>query len=83
MPIPLEVDIPKAHLPDILEVFVGLGDRDTFCGALPYEQANEAERHNWQKILACGPLKFVRKDPRMTTPDLEGMFAPTPPSGRP
>ncbi len=84
MPLPLQVDIPKAHLPDVLEVFIG--DRDVFCGALPYMRATEAWWLNWQKLLALGPLKFVRKNPRgliTITSECEGMFVSIPPPGRP
>ncbi len=85
MPLPLEVGIPNAHLPDVLDVFVG--DIGVFRGVIPCDFATEARQwHNWQIFLAHCPLRFVRKNPRKlhtTTPNCEGMFVLKFPSGRP
>ena len=67
VPLPLEVVVPKDHLPDILEVY----DTSTFRSATSYnvpsstKLMSDAVWNSWEKFLARCPIKFVRVHPRV------------------
>ena len=54
-PLPLEVDIPKERLPDILLV--------NLPGVSFWHDAPAAAVHSMRKFMACNPVKYVRKYP--------------------
>ncbi len=78
VPLPLEVAIPKERLPDVLDVY----DKDAILIVPAGDPTRMAEYRSWEKFLARGPVKFVRKYPVRipTTLEGEGMFIPALPS---
>ncbi|KAH9029965.1 hypothetical protein EDB85DRAFT_1964782 [Lactarius pseudohatsudake] len=77
-PLPLEVAIPKEHLPDVLDVYDkdawvllrptifsvdSAFDKDVALRVSASDPARMAEYRNWEKFLACNPIRFVRKYP--------------------
>ncbi|KAH8983756.1 hypothetical protein EDB92DRAFT_1557968 [Lactarius akahatsu] len=76
--LPLEVAIPKEHLPDVLDVYdkdawvllrprifsvYSAFDKDVALRVSASDPARMAEYCNWEKFLAHNPVRFVRKYP--------------------
>jgi hypothetical protein len=57
-PLPLEVDIPKERLPDVLVV----SDTGKLPGVI-FKDPFPAAGRSLEKFLACNPIKYVRKYP--------------------
>jgi hypothetical protein len=71
VPLPLEIDIPEDHLPDILEVY----DTDVIRSATSYKVPSyklksRAVWNSWEKFLDRYPIKFVRESPRVRIPSM-------------
>jgi hypothetical protein len=95
--LPLEVEIPKEHLPDILDVYdkhafvllritiprvYSVFHNDAILMIPAGDPARTAEYRSWAKFLARCPVKFVRKYPVRVPIKDEGMSIPAPPSIR-
>ncbi|KAH8985778.1 hypothetical protein EDB86DRAFT_2323457 [Lactarius hatsudake] len=91
-PLPLEVAVPKEHLPDVLDVYdkdawvllrptifsvYSAFDKDAALRISASDPARMAEYRNWEKFLACNPVRFVRKYPVCITHEGEEVAGDT------
>jgi hypothetical protein len=93
MPLPLETDIPKELLPEVLHVYdknasallknpappvYRVFQEDDVCMTPFIDIVRRAQYRNWVKFVARCPIKFVRKYPVPVLTKDEGMFIPSP-----
>src|SRR5579859_2169312 len=83
--LPLQVDIPKEHLPEVLDVYDKQAlalfreplPRGSFYTKKTIDENAMAKYRSWAKFVARWPIKYVRKYPvPVPTKDDEGMFIP-------
>jgi hypothetical protein len=94
--LPLEVDIPKEHLPEVLHVYdkesallkdpappgYRIFQEDDVCMIPPINMVRRRQYRHWLKFLDRCPVKYVRKYPAPVPTKDEGTSIPAPPSIR-